>query len=129
MSTELPDWMLRLELSRTLRGLVPRNRYPGPRSAGTAILFVLMPGQQSARHTVQLSFFHRGGPLLLDIGREQSTATTHVLGADICDADHPQLVVPPGYRQRARPRGDEPALVSCVVIPGFDVADFNLAPA
>ncbi|MCB0945033.1 MAG: cupin domain-containing protein, partial [Mycobacterium sp.] len=32
----------------------------------------------------------------------------------------------PGYWQRARPRDAEPALVSCVVVPGFDFADFTL---
>ena len=35
--------------------------------------------------------------------------------------------VPPGHWQRARPRDDEPTLVSCVVVPGFDYADFSLA--
>ena len=45
----------------------------------------------------------------------------------IVAGEHPQLVVPPGHWQRARPRDDEPSLVSCVVIPGFDYADFALA--
>ncbi|MCC5582397.1 cupin domain-containing protein, partial [Microtetraspora sp. AC03309] len=31
--------------------------------------------------------------------------------------------------QRAKPRDDEPVLVSCVVVPGFDFADFALSPA
>jgi predicted cupin superfamily sugar epimerase len=29
--------------------------------------------------------------------------------------------------QSAEPAGDEPVLVSCVVSPGFDFADFTLA--
>ena len=37
-----------------------------------------------------------------------------------------QVLVPPGYWQRARPRDDQPSLVSCVVVPGFDFADFSL---
>ena len=45
---------------------------------------------------------------------------------DINAGQHPQLAVPPGYWQRARPVAREPALVSCVVVPGFDFADFVL---
>lgn len=143
--TELPDWAKHLELSPHPEGGWFREmwrselaisqtalpaEYNGPRSAGTAILFVLAPGQQSAWHTVrsaELWLFHRGSPLLLDIGRSQSTATTQVLGADILASQEPQIVVPPGYWQRARPRDDEATLVSCVVVPGFDYADFALA--
>jgi hypothetical protein len=38
----------------------------------------------------------------------------------------PQAVVPPECWQTARPAADEPVLVSCVVTPGFDFADFEL---
>lgn len=103
--------------------------YPGPRSAGTAILFALMGDQQSAWHTVrsaELWMHHRGSPLLLEVGPEIGSATTYLLGSDITEDQHPQIVVPPGYWQRARPRDPEPALVSCVVVPGFDFADFAL---
>jgi predicted cupin superfamily sugar epimerase len=37
-----------------------------------------------------------------------------------------QAVVPGGVSQAARPAGDEYVLVSCVVSPGFDFADFTL---
>lgn len=89
-----------------------------------------MPGQQSAWHTVrsaELWLYHRGSPLLLEVGSEQATATTHLLGADFYAGEEPQVVVPPGYWQRARPRNDQPSLVSCVVVPGFDYADFAMA--
>ena len=108
--------------------------YNGPRSAGTAILFLLMPGQQSAWHTVrsaELWLYHRGSPLLLEVGQgiapEQDGTTTLLLGGDIDAGEQPQLLVPPGHWQRARPRDDEPTLVSCIVVPGFDFADFALA--
>ena len=39
--------------------------------------------------------------------------------------ERPQLLVPAGAWQAARPV-DEPVLVSCVVVPGFDFADFTL---
>jgi predicted cupin superfamily sugar epimerase len=142
--TELPEWAQQLDLvphpeggwfRETWRSQLTISQsalppdYSGPRSAGTAILFLLMPGQQSAWHTVrsaELWLFHRGSPLLLEVGREQSAATTHLVGADVHNEQEPQVVVPPGYWQRARPRDDEPSLVSCVVIPGFDFADFAL---
>lgn len=145
--TELPDWARRLDLSphpeggwyrETWRsaltvppGALPPD-YTGPRSAGTAILLLLMPDQQSAWHTVrsaELWLYHRGSPLLLEIGSEKKSATTHLLGSDINAGHHPQLAVPPGHWQRVRPSGDQPTLVSCVVVPGFDFADFELAAA
>ena len=146
MESELPDWARSLDLSphpeggwyaETWRSEVTLAQsalpgYPGARNAGTAILFLLMAGQQSAWHTVrsaELWLYHRGSPLQLDIGAETATATSHLLGADILAGERPQLLVPPGYWQRARPRDDEPTLVSCVVVPGFDFADFRLESA
>lgn len=145
--TDLPGWARKLDLAPHPEGGWYREtwrsdltldqqalppEYAGPRSAGTAILFLLMPGQQSAWHTVrsaELWFHHRGSPLLLEVGAEQSSAATHVLGSDVTAGEQPQLVVAPGLWQRAMPRDDEPTLVSCVVVPGFDFADFVLGAA
>lgn len=145
--TELPDWACELDLkphpeggwfkamwrsSLTISQSALPSDYTGPRSAGSAILLMLMPGQQSAWHTVrsaELWLHHRGSPLILAVGSERDSTTTHVLGSDIAAGEEPQLVVPPRYWQRARPRDDEPALVSCVVVPGFDYADFGLSAA
>ena len=142
--SELPGWAENLDLAPHPEGGWYREtwrsdltlgqpalppEYTGPRSAGTAILFLLMPGQQSAWHTVrsaELWFHHRGSPLLLEVGAEQDGATTHLLGSDVTAGEQPQFVVPPGHWQRAVPRDAEPALVSCVVVPGFDFADFAL---
>ena len=143
--TDLPDWARQLDLSPHPEGgwyaetwrsqlTTPQSalppEYTGPRSAGTAILFLLMPGQQSAWHTVrsaELWLYHRGSPLVLEVGPTQDAAAELLLGADIAAGEHPQLLVPPGQWQRATPRDDEPTLVSCVVVPGFDFADFALA--
>jgi predicted cupin superfamily sugar epimerase len=142
--TTLPDWVRQLDLAphpeggwfrETWRSELSIGQaalppgYSGPRNAGTAILFVLMPGQQSAWHTVrsaELWMYHRGGPLLLEMGAERDCATTYLMGSDICAGELPQVVVPPGHWQRATPRDDEPCLVSCVVVPGFDFADFTM---
>lgn len=144
--TEIPQWVRRLDLDPhpeggwfretwrselILGGTALPSQYGGPRAAGTAILFALLPGQESAWHTVrgaELWLHHRGSPVALQFGADPDSATTHLLGSDIEAGQCPQLLVPPGYWQRARPEGDEPSLVSCVVVPGFDFADFALAP-
>ncbi len=142
--TALPGWAADLGMSPHPEGgwyaetwrsdlTIPQDALPdgyaGPRSAGTAILFLLMPGQESAWHTVrsaELWLYHRGSPLLLEVGAEMSDTTTHLLGSDIAAGQRPQVLVPPGHWQRARPRDDEPTLVSCVVAPGFDFTDFTM---
>ena len=110
--TDLPDWARQLDLAPHPEGgwfretwrselsiaqsALPPD-YTGPRNAGTAILFLLMPGQQSAWHTVrsaELWFYHRGGPLLLEVGAELDTATTYLLGSDVAAGEQAQLVVP-----------------------------------
>lgn len=142
--TELPEWVRRLNLvphpeggwyretwrsDMTLSHTTLAPHYDGPRSAGTAILFVLMPGQQSAWHTVrsaELWLHHRGSPLVLEHGPDQQNPAVTVLGSDVEAGQRPQVLVAPGHWQRARPQGAEPSLVSCVVVPGFDFADFRL---
>ena len=48
------------------------------------------------------------------------------LGPDLDANQVPQHVIPGGHWQSARPAGAAEALVSCVVAPGFDFADFTL---
>lgn len=107
--------------------------YQGTRSAATAIYFLLHPGEQSRWHVVrsdELWFWHSGGPLTLRLGGDgaepQETAAVF-LGPDVTAGQHPQALVPAGCWQRAAPASDEAVLVSCVVAPGFDFADFRLA--
>ena len=68
-------------------------------------------------------------PLELSLGGdgdEPSAVSAHRLGPDVAGGETPQLLVPPGHWQAARLLGDEAVLVSCVVVPGFDFADFTL---
>lgn len=143
----LPDWAHGLGLhphpeggwyretwrsDHTLAPAAPPDGYPGTRAAGTAILFLLLPGQRSAWHTVrgaELWFHHRGSPIRLDLGgagHAPGAPTPHLLGPDVAAGQSPQFLVPPEHWQRAEPVGDDAALVSCVVVPGFDFADFRL---
>ena len=115
--------------------------YPGPRAAATGIYFLLSPGEESAWHRVrsdEVWLWHSGGPLLLlDGGRDGGDNDSHAdlpsrqprtvtLGADLARGEVPQHVIPAGHWQSARPAGGTEVLVSCVVAPGFDFADFTL---
>jgi uncharacterized protein len=106
--------------------------YGGERSAATAIYFLLCPGERSAWHVVrsdELWLWHAGGPLTLRLGGsrdEPAEETACTLGGDVADGQQPQVVVPGGTWQCAVPAGGRPALVTCVVAPGFDFADFRL---
>lgn len=103
--------------------------YPGPRAAATAIYFLLPPGAQSRWHHVrsdEMWLWHRGGPLTLRLGgtgdRPAGEPQTVTLGPG--PGQHLQCLVPGGCWQAARPAGPAEALVTCVVAPGFDFADF-----
>ena len=51
------------------------------------------------------------------------------LGPDLAAGHEPQHVIPGGHWQAARPVAGREVLVSCVVAPGFDFADFTLLRA
>lgn len=110
--------------------------YPGERASATAIYFLLGAGDESRWHVVrsaEIWLWHQGAPLHLQLGGEGETPdegpTTLTLGPDVAGGQIPQAVVPPRVWQRARPVDREgETLVSCVVSPGFDFADFRLLP-
>jgi predicted cupin superfamily sugar epimerase len=139
-STDLPAWAADLDLRPHPEGgwYAETYRHPssistdaGDRSLATAIHFLLLPGESSAWHRVssdELWFHHRGGGLSLWLGGNGSApaGTTELrLGTDLQAGQRPQLLVPAGHWQAARPV-DQAVLVSCVVVPGFDFADFTL---
>jgi uncharacterized protein len=104
----------------------------------------------------ELWFWHDGGTLELRLGgmadgpehehtadqvapvaggapSEAASATRHpspagvvLLGPDVLAGQQPQALVPGGTWQSAVPATDQAVLVSCVVAPGFDFADFRL---
>ncbi len=102
--------------------------YTEDRSAGTAILFLLPTGHFSRWHRVrsaELWFHQAGDPLELSISQTlDGTSQIIHLGQDYTF----QAVVPPNQWQRAAPIAGEAgyALMACVVVPGFDFADFEL---
>lgn len=103
---------------------------PGSRAAGTAILFLLGPGQRSHWHRVdadEIWFWHAGVPLDLHIAAADAGGDSIRLGGDVLGGYCPQARVPAGHWQAAVPV-DGWTLVSCVVVPGFAFSGFTLAP-
>jgi predicted cupin superfamily sugar epimerase len=120
------------ETWRTDRSFSPEG-YQGERSSATGIYFLLPPGEESIWHVVasdEVWFWHGGGPLTLLLGGEgdrpdAASARTVTLGSDLAAGQVPQALVPAGRWQAAKPATAEEVLVSCVVSPGFDFADFR----
>jgi len=104
---------------------------PGARAGGTAILFLLEAGARSHWHRVdaaELWLWHAGAALDLLVAADEAGPTQAIrLGGDVLAGERPQGLVPAGQWQAAE-AGDGWALVSCVVVPGFDFAGFTLAP-
>lgn len=98
-----------------------------PRGAASSIYYLLRSDERSHWHRIdalEVWVHHRGGPLQLTVDGEPPV----VLGADLAAGQRPQHVVPAGAWQAARPLGGA-VLASCVVVPAYEEAGFELAPA
>ena len=100
------------------------------RAASTAIYFLLARGERSHWHRVDAAevwHWHAGAPLALDIVCAHRPRERVTLGADLAAGERPQAVVPAHAWQTAQSLGDW-TLVGCTVAPGFEFANFELAP-
>lgn len=103
----------------------------GGRGASTAIYYLLREGDASAWHRVDAAeVWHHYAGAALDVtlsadGRERTVLR---LGTDLAAGERPQVVVPAGVWQAARPMGGW-TLVGCTVAPAFEFAGFEMAPA
>lgn len=109
--------------------------YEGPRDALTAIYFLVTPASPSAWHLLpsdEVFLWHAGSPVEMLRLPPDGPADPITLGADLTAGQRPQAVVPGGVWQGCR-LADNPepgwALMSCLVAPGFDFADFHVATA
>lgn len=108
------------------------DAYSGSRQAASAVYFLLHPGEHSAWHTVlsdELWLWHSGSPVVLTLGGDGDEPVPQeelVLGMDIANGQRPQVLVPSRVWQTARPLGDEPVLVTCIVAPAFHFDDFHM---
>jgi predicted cupin superfamily sugar epimerase len=100
------------------------------RNLATAIYFVLTSDNVSRFHRIvsdELWFFHSGSPITIHLLDHVYGHRQIALGNDFAAGQHPQFCVPGGTIFGSSvdvPNGY--ALVSCVVAPGFDFADFEL---
>jgi predicted cupin superfamily sugar epimerase len=101
------------------------------RSSATAIYYLLEGNDKSHFHRVasdELWLFHQGQPLELLMITADGTLDVYTLGNQLQLDQKPQIVIPAHHWFAARVQGEQGyALVSCVVAPGFDFADFELA--
>ena len=111
---------------------LPRNlpRAGGRRRPRRGHLHLLPParGEVSAWHrvdAVEIWHYHAGDALRLALSLDGVTTTSHRLG--VGEGAWPQVVVPVGAWQSARPEGAW-TLVGCTVAPAFEFAGFELAP-
>lgn len=102
----------------------------GGRGAITAIYYMLQAGEKSHWHKVdadEIWHFYTGDPLELSLSKDGRTIERHVLGTGLSAGQLPQIVVPAGTWQSARPLGAF-TLAGCTVAPAFEFFGFELAP-
>lgn len=136
---QTPELARELDLQRHPEGGWFRETWRSPvevtlsdgrvRATATLIWFLLPAGESSAWHRVASDeiWLAHTGTVSLELGGSDagpSTTTGHLVGTG--PGESSQVVVPAGTWQRTLP-ADQDALVSCMVSPGFDFADFELA--
>jgi uncharacterized protein len=110
------------------KGLLP-ERYPAERHAGTCIYYLLEPGNFSEMHRLasdEIFHFYYGDPVEMLQLTQDGSAKKFVLGSDLAEGQHLQLVVPRSVWQGSRLiAGGSVALLGCTVSPGFDYSDYE----
>jgi hypothetical protein len=129
------DIIARLELRPHPEGGHYRETFRDPRadatgrSLSTAIYFLLARGERSHWHridAVEVWHYYAGHALTLQIADDRGQRTV-TLGPDLAAGQAPQVIVPACAWQAAESTGDW-TLAGCTVAPGFDFAEFELAP-
>jgi predicted cupin superfamily sugar epimerase len=138
--TDMPSLAVSLGLAPHPEGGWYRQTWAAPvtvtlpdgrvRPTATLIHFLLPAGESSAWHRVTSDeiWLAHTGTVTLELGGDGAApgnATSVVLGVDVEHGEAAQLLVPAGVWQRTVPAPYD-ALVSCLVSPGFDFADFEL---
>jgi predicted cupin superfamily sugar epimerase len=104
-------------------------QYGGPRSASTAIYYLLTPEGFSEIHRVasdEVFHFYAGDPVEMLQLRSDGEGRIVRIANDLEAGAEPQVVVPAGVWQGCRllPGGSW-ALMGCTVAPGFEFADYT----
>ncbi len=123
---------------------IPADQLPGdfnePRCLGTAIYFLLPAGQRSAPHRVHSEEFwiflegdglHLRAHPTLETGESDDDGGKPTIDAVLSMNGRRDAIIPPGWWQWASVESSGShgyCLVACVVMPGFEFDDFELAP-
>lgn len=112
---------------------VTLGTHGGPRRTATSIYFLLERQDKSRFHRLksdEIWYFHTGSALTVHVISIAGEYSTHLLGLNSDCGESPQLLIPKGSIFGATiedaKEDDAFALVSCMVSPGFDFADFEL---
>ena len=109
-------------------------RYGSPRPFSTAIYYLLTSDADSfsALHrlaTDEVYHFYLGDPVELLLLRADGSGEVITIGTGLDQGMRPQIMVPRGTWQGSRLKpGGSFALLGTTMAPGFEFADFELAP-
>ena len=100
------------------------------RAASTAIYYLLSPGTFSALHRLpgdEVFHFYLGDTIEMFQLHPGGSSETVLIGSDLAEGAHPQVVVSGGVWQGCRLcEGGRFALLGTTMSPGFDRRDFEL---
>jgi hypothetical protein len=103
----------------------------GTRPQGTAIYYLLEPGQFSELHVLnsdEIFHFYLGDPVEMLQLHSDEHSSVFILGSDLLAGQHVQMLVPAGVWQGMHLVGSgKLALLGCTVVPGFNYADYHNA--
>lgn len=109
---------------------IQANGFNGSRSVATSIYFLLRDNEKSHLHRIRSDeqwYYHAGSTLEIIILHE-GKLSIELLGSNIEKGESLHVTVPAGGWFGSRVKNQEGfVLVSCVVAPGFDFEDFELA--
>ena len=113
----------------TFSALALPSRYPGARSASTAIYYLLTPNTYSALHRLQsdeIFHFYLGDPIRMLQLFPDGSIRQIVLGPNVLTGQELQVVVPRGVWQGSvLEPGGAFSLLGCTVAPGFEYVDYE----
>lgn len=106
-------------------------RYQGARAFSTSIFFLLKKGEPSRFHRLksdEIWSYHAGDATLIYLISPDGQLSTKILGPSIEKGESLQVVIPLGFwfGAEVKEQGSY-GLMGCVVAPGFEFADFELA--
>src|SRR5690606_7079052 len=108
---------------------IPESYRGASRCFGSAIYYLLTPDTRSRIHrlpTDEIYHFYSGAPVTLYTFGKEGEIGTSLLGMDLKNGYHPQIIVPAHTWQASRITGKgNYALMGTTMAPAFDEADFE----